>query len=304
MDEITFKERIMNRIVMLLMLTLLCMSTLSHAGNGDLTVSGSIGVGTDAPAASAALDITSTTKGFLLPRMTTVQRNAIAAPATATGLLIYNTDENSFNYYTGTTWVSIGTIQGTYSNSGALVFATSGTFTVPAGITKVYVEAWGGGGGGGGSSSGELYNGTSGGTTSFGSLLSATGGGGGGKGISGTGGAGGAGGQGNSLGLNGGAGGTGTCGYYDGEAGISSLSVGGASGTSYLMGAGEGAGGAGGGNDYGCAGGGGGGGGFARAFLAVTPGQQIAVSIGAGGLKAGGAGTQTSGKAGKLIVFW
>ena len=49
----------------------------------------SVGVGTATPLASAALDVTSTTKGFLAPRMTTTERNAIASPAT--GLLIYNT---------------------------------------------------------------------------------------------------------------------------------------------------------------------------------------------------------------------
>ena len=49
-----------------------------------------VGIGTTTPASSAALDVTSTSKGFLPPRMTTAQRNAISSPAL--GLMIYCTD--------------------------------------------------------------------------------------------------------------------------------------------------------------------------------------------------------------------
>ncbi len=63
---------------------------------------GQTGVGTTSPNASAKLDVTSTTQGFLTPRMTTAQRNAIASPAT--GLVIFNTETNCFNFYTGTVW--------------------------------------------------------------------------------------------------------------------------------------------------------------------------------------------------------
>ncbi|MNQ23292.1 hypothetical protein D3C85_364530 [compost metagenome] len=67
-----------------------------------LTFSGhaQIGIGTVTPSASSVLDITSTTKGMLAPRMTTVQRNAIASPADA--LLVYDTDVKSFYYYNST----------------------------------------------------------------------------------------------------------------------------------------------------------------------------------------------------------
>ena len=60
---------------------------------------GSVGVGTAAPSASAKLDVTSTTQGFLPPRMTTTQRNAIASPAS--GLVIFNTTTNCLEYYAG-----------------------------------------------------------------------------------------------------------------------------------------------------------------------------------------------------------
>lgn len=56
-----------------------------------------IGIGTTTPDATSILDITSTTKGMLAPRMTTVQRNAITTPAQ--GLLVYDTDLKLFYYY-------------------------------------------------------------------------------------------------------------------------------------------------------------------------------------------------------------
>lgn len=52
--------------------------------------------------ASAILDVKSTEKGFLPPRMTTAQRDAISSPAE--GLIIYNTDEHGIEFWNGTTW--------------------------------------------------------------------------------------------------------------------------------------------------------------------------------------------------------
>jgi hypothetical protein len=53
--------------------------------------------------ASAAAQIDSTTKGFLPPRMTTTQRNAIASPAA--GLMVYDTTLNAMFYFNGTIWI-------------------------------------------------------------------------------------------------------------------------------------------------------------------------------------------------------
>lgn len=55
-----------------------------------------------APDASAMLDVVSTTRGALIPRMTTAQRTAIAAPAT--GLFVYDTTLSAFLYWDGTAW--------------------------------------------------------------------------------------------------------------------------------------------------------------------------------------------------------
>ena len=54
---------------------------------------------------SAALEIESSTKGFLPPRITTNQRDAISNPSV--GLLIYNTTTNCMEYYRPTGWYSM-----------------------------------------------------------------------------------------------------------------------------------------------------------------------------------------------------
>ena len=54
------------------------------------------------PNASAQLEVSSTTKGFLPPRMTTTQKNAISSPAS--GLMVYDTDTNKLCCYNGSTW--------------------------------------------------------------------------------------------------------------------------------------------------------------------------------------------------------
>ena len=69
----------------------------------------SIGSGVDA-ASSAILDVTSTTKGFLPPRMSTTQRNAISAPAA--GLTIYNTTTSQIEVYSGSAWGAVGSSSG------------------------------------------------------------------------------------------------------------------------------------------------------------------------------------------------
>ena len=66
-----------------------------------------VGINTDnsSPDSSAMLDVQSTTKGMLIPRMTFTQRNSIASPAN--GLMVYQTDSvTGFYYYNGTLWTA------------------------------------------------------------------------------------------------------------------------------------------------------------------------------------------------------
>jgi hypothetical protein len=66
---------------------------------------GSLLLGTTTNAASSILTMESTTQGFLSPRLTSTQRDAISTPAT--GLQLYNTTNNTPDYYNGTSWVSL-----------------------------------------------------------------------------------------------------------------------------------------------------------------------------------------------------
>jgi uncharacterized protein (TIGR02145 family) len=91
-----------------------------------------VGIGTAAPDGSAMLDVSSTTKGFLPPRLTQTQRTAISSPAE--GLLVYQTDNIvGYYYYTGTNWVIIeGTGAGSNSSSTCIDYDGNAypTFTI------------------------------------------------------------------------------------------------------------------------------------------------------------------------------
>jgi hypothetical protein len=63
---------------------------------------GSVGIGTNTPHASSLLNVQSTTKGFLPPRMSTTQRDAISSPSE--GLMIWDTTVKKMSVYDGTVW--------------------------------------------------------------------------------------------------------------------------------------------------------------------------------------------------------
>jgi len=92
---------------------------------------GSLGIGTNNPEASAIVDMSSTTQGALLPRMTTAERDAISNPAA--GLLIYNLDCHTFDYFNGISWGAINPIVASISISadpvGAICNGTNVVFT-------------------------------------------------------------------------------------------------------------------------------------------------------------------------------
>jgi hypothetical protein len=67
---------------------------------------GQVGIGTTNPDSSAVLELKSTNKGMLMPRMSASQRLAIAAPAK--GLLVFDTTSKAFYFYADTSWLRIG----------------------------------------------------------------------------------------------------------------------------------------------------------------------------------------------------
>ncbi len=118
------------------------------------TINAQVGVGTNTPNASAALDVTSTTKGLLTPRMTSVQRLAISNPAD--GLVVYQTDNTPGLYcyvngawnpvnsgITSGTWTPVVTgsssVSGFYQRVGNIV-SFSGTVKFNSGFGLEYFE--------------------------------------------------------------------------------------------------------------------------------------------------------------------
>jgi Chaperone of endosialidase len=97
----------------------------------------SVAINTDksAPNASAMLDIKSTTKGLLIPRLTLAQRNAVATPAT--GLLVYQTDNTpGYYYYNGAAWAALAGPGGSsYWTANATNLYNSNTGSVGIGTT-------------------------------------------------------------------------------------------------------------------------------------------------------------------------
>ena len=108
-----------------------------------VTTSGSVGIGTTAPAANAALEISSTSKGLLLPRMTTTNRSSITSPEP--GLLIFNSTTGKAQVYSSTeaSWVDYAT------NNDVIWDVTSSnsrqhTFTAPSSeaLSKITINVY------------------------------------------------------------------------------------------------------------------------------------------------------------------
>jgi hypothetical protein len=98
------------------------------------TTHAQVGIGTATPDVSTVLDVQSTTKGFLLPRMTETERDNIASPAT--GLVVWCTNcglEGELQFFNGSAWTKSGVLPGTvqgqmrYWNGTDWVVIPSGT---------------------------------------------------------------------------------------------------------------------------------------------------------------------------------
>ena len=75
-----------------------------YSAGGTNYFGGTVGIGIATPNANAILDVSSTTKAFMPPRMTTTQRDAIPSPTA--GMVIYNSTTNKLNVYT-TAWEAV-----------------------------------------------------------------------------------------------------------------------------------------------------------------------------------------------------
>lgn len=117
-------NRIKNYLILFLLGAILPLSTV--VAQNTFPANGNVGIGTSSPHSSAALEVKSTSKGVLIPRMTKSQRDGINSPAT--GLLIYQTNNDAgFYYYTGTTWSSLSGSSGPVNANKTLSNLTAPT---------------------------------------------------------------------------------------------------------------------------------------------------------------------------------
>ena len=107
-----------------------------------ISAAGSVGFGTSAPAVSALADLTSTTQGFLPPRLTQSQLSAIPAPAN--GLMVYNTTDEKFYIYVEQVyaWKEVlygsGTIGGAFTCGNSMVINHVAGTVAPVSKTVTY----------------------------------------------------------------------------------------------------------------------------------------------------------------------
>lgn len=110
-----------------------------------LNAQNNVGIGTNTPDANAILELSSNNKGILIPRLTTVQRLAInpSLSIIQTGLLVFDTNDNAFYFWNGSSWAQIGagsgsciTLDDAYNcggaGSGRIINANSGPLEVNA----------------------------------------------------------------------------------------------------------------------------------------------------------------------------
>lgn len=111
---------------------------------------GQAGLGTNTPDATAALDITSTSRGLLPPRLSLGQRDGIGSPAA--GLVIFNTTSTHLNYYDGSAWrdpvaVDVSPTYGQVKFDFDERRVGTVAYTVPPRVTALLVDMAGAAGG-------------------------------------------------------------------------------------------------------------------------------------------------------------
>ena len=90
-----------------------------------LAIEAQVSVNTDGttPHTSAMLEVKSSNKGLLIPRMTTAQRTTLGATAIG-GLMVYDTDLNKFYYHNGSGWLE-GSVGGYWTRTGTTLYNTN-----------------------------------------------------------------------------------------------------------------------------------------------------------------------------------
>jgi len=126
-----------------LLVSLIIFTQIVNAQNGGVSISAT----NSSPDPSAMLDVQSTEKGMLVPRMTSAQRLAIVNPASS--LLVYDTDTETFWFNQGTSlaplWSEIKMNNGVWSTDGSNIFTSNSTNNVGIGTnnpqSKLVIQA-------------------------------------------------------------------------------------------------------------------------------------------------------------------
>ncbi len=118
-----------------------------HAQTNTFPSTGNAGIGTTSPLASAALEMKSTSKGLLIPRMTKAQRDAVLVSTTAKGLLIYQTNSTpGFYYYNGSAWKAVSSLSGANTSLSNLTATSVNQSLIPSSNNAVdigsSVKSW------------------------------------------------------------------------------------------------------------------------------------------------------------------
>jgi hypothetical protein len=101
-----------------------------------------VGINTATPHVSAELDVSSASRGLLVPRLTTTAVNTLSATASE-GLIVFDTTRKMFLGFDGTTWQVLGNspIQITFASWEVFGFTNSGISPLPATVTNQITSA-------------------------------------------------------------------------------------------------------------------------------------------------------------------
>ncbi len=97
---------------------------------GCLTASAQMGIGTVTPNSSAQLDVTSTSKGLLVPRLTNTEMNSISSPVA--GLQVYNTTKSCLYTYNGNAWTAEKRFVGKFVSAGTSISLDNIKIRIPS----------------------------------------------------------------------------------------------------------------------------------------------------------------------------
>lgn len=119
----------MNKFLLLVVITVLVSTSYISAQNIAINENG------DPAHSSALLDVQSANKGLLAPRLTTLARTNI--DPTATGLIVFDTDEKDYFFYDGTDWIAFGKVNDAWEKSGVdITNVNTGNISVGSGTAE------------------------------------------------------------------------------------------------------------------------------------------------------------------------